>query len=98
MDMIGKIRRLHSREKMSVRGIARKTGLSRNTITKWLMGPVSEPKYRRGPQPKKLDAYAEAVVTALKASPRTEADPWVLTGNGPSECASVVNSRVLRRR
>jgi len=75
MDMIGKIRRLHGREKMSVREIARKTGLSRNTVSRWLMGPVSEPQYRRGPQPKKLDAYAEVVVTALKADahrPRRE--------------------------
>ena len=35
MDMIGRIRRLHSRKKKSVREIARITGLSRNTISKW---------------------------------------------------------------
>ena len=49
MDMIGKIRRLHSRGKKSEREIARLTGLSRNTVAKWLQGPVVEaPKYRRG--------------------------------------------------
>jgi DNA-binding GntR family transcriptional regulator len=32
MDMIGKIRRLHARDKLSEREIARKTGLSRNTF------------------------------------------------------------------
>ena len=37
MDMIGRIRRLHSRKKKSVREIARITGLSRNTISKCCM-------------------------------------------------------------
>ena len=36
MDMIGKIRRLHARDKLSEREIARKMGLSRNTVSKWL--------------------------------------------------------------
>ena len=34
MDMIGRIRRLHSRGKKSAREIARLTGLSRNTVAK----------------------------------------------------------------
>ena len=34
MDMIGRIRRLHSRKKKSEREISRITGLSRNTISK----------------------------------------------------------------
>jgi transposase len=67
MDMIGKIRRLHSRGKKSEREIARVTGLSRNTVRKWLRGPLREPKYRRGPQPNKLDAFHEALRLALKA-------------------------------
>ena len=36
MDMIGRIRRLSSRGKKSKREIARMTGLSRNTVAKWL--------------------------------------------------------------
>jgi transcriptional regulator with XRE-family HTH domain len=52
MDMIGRIRRLHSRKKMSEREIARITGLSRNTVAKWLHGQVDgPPKYRRGDKP-----------------------------------------------
>ena len=52
MDMIGRIRRLHSRGKKSEREIARMTGLSRNTVAKWLHGEVGgPPKYRRQPQP-----------------------------------------------
>ena len=68
MDMIGKIRRLHSRGKKSEREIARMTGLSRNTVAKWLSGPLADaPKYRRGPQPSKLTAFAEELETSLKA-------------------------------
>jgi len=67
MDMIGRIRRMYSRGKKSEREIARTTGLSRNTIAKWLHGPLAgEPKCRRGEQPKKLSAFHEALVQALK--------------------------------
>ena len=41
MDMVGKIRRLHSRGNKSVREIAQMTGLSRNTVAKWLKEPSS---------------------------------------------------------
>ena len=67
MDMIGRIRRMYSRGKKSEREIARITGLSRNTIAKWLHGPLAGgPKYRRGEQPKKLTAFHEALVPALQ--------------------------------
>ena len=60
MDMIGRIRRLHSRGKKSEREISRMTGLSRNTIAKWLKAPLDgEPKYRRSEQPGKLTAFHE---------------------------------------
>lgn len=47
MDMIGRIRHLHARKNKSEREIARMTGLSRNTVAKWLHGEVDgPPKYR----------------------------------------------------
>jgi transposase len=71
MDMIGRIRRLHSRGKKSEREIARMTGLSRNTVAKWLHGEVGgPPKYRRGQMPSKLMAFEEALKQALKADAR----------------------------
>ena len=71
MDMIGKIRRLHARDKLSEREIARKTGLSRNTISKWLHAPVNEaPKYRREPRPNKLSAFEGTLKQALMADAR----------------------------
>jgi transposase len=71
MDMIGRIRRLHSRKNKSEREISRITGLSRNTVAKWLHGEVDgPPKYRRGEQPNKLTVFHEALKQALKADAR----------------------------
>ena len=69
MDMIGKIRRMHRRDKKTQREIARETGLSRNTVAKWLSEaqPV-ESKYRReSANATKLSAYEAELKQALKA-------------------------------
>ena len=71
MDLIGRIRRLHGRDKKLEREIARITGLSRNTVSKWLHGQVDgPPKYQRGEQPTKLSAFHEALRQALAADAR----------------------------
>jgi transposase len=71
MDMIGRIRRMHSRGKKSEREIARTTGLSRNTVAKWLHWPLQdEPKYERGEQPGKLTAFHDTIKQALKVDAR----------------------------
>jgi transposase len=68
MDMIGRIRRLHSRDKKSEREISRLAGLSRNTVAKWLREPLQEaPKYRRASRPGKLTAFHEVLKQALLA-------------------------------
>jgi transposase len=68
MAMIGKVRRMHFRQKKSVREIVRLTSLSRNTVRKWLKSAVlEEPKYRRTEAPGKLTAFHEALKLALKA-------------------------------
>ncbi len=67
MAMIGKVRRLHFRQKKSVREIARMTSLSRNTVQKWLTAPVKEePRYQRIAGPCKLTAFHEILTLALK--------------------------------
>ena len=67
MAMIGKVKRMHSRQNKSVREIARIASLSRNTVRKWLKSPVEgEPKYRLGERPGKLTAFHEAIKQALK--------------------------------
>ena len=66
MDMIGKVRRMHFRDHISLSDIARRTGLSRNTVKKWARSPVEcEPKYRRSEHAGKLAAFHEALRQAL---------------------------------
>jgi len=38
MEMMGKIRRMYFRDKLSLHEIAKRTGLARNTIRKWVRG------------------------------------------------------------
>ena len=69
MELLGKIRRMHVRDKMSERAIAKRTGLSRNTVHKWLEIPeeVQAPRYVRAEKFGKLTALAEELEQALKA-------------------------------
>jgi len=69
MELLGKIRRMHVRDKLSERAIAIRTGLSRNTVHKWLAVPeeVEAPKYERAKKFGKLAAFTAELEQALKA-------------------------------
>ena len=69
MEMLGKVKRLYSRDNKSLHEIAKATGLSRNTIRKWVRETkvVGKPTYRRKERVNKLTAFHEALVLALKA-------------------------------
>ena len=56
MATLSVIRRWALRERLSIREIARRTGLSRNTIKKYLAAGVVEPRYAKRVSPSKLDA------------------------------------------
>jgi transposase len=68
MEMLGKIRRLYLRDKLSLHEIAKRTGLSRNTVRKWLRteDEVAAPTYRREAVPGKLTPFHSALELALK--------------------------------
>ena len=71
MAMIGKVLRMHRREKKSVREIVKATSLSRNTVRKYLRnGEAEVPKYRRPAVPTKLTPFVETVQQALLADAR----------------------------
>jgi len=68
MDMIGKVRRMKLRDKLSNSTIAKLTGLSRNTVKKWLKAPGNKaPKYSRESAECKLTAFEETLEQALTA-------------------------------
>jgi len=54
------------REQLSIREIARRTGLSRNTIKKYLAAGVVEPRYAKRSSSNKLDPYADRLSQWLK--------------------------------
>jgi len=69
MEMLGKIRRMYLRDKLSLHEITKRTGLSRNTVRTWLRSPAvaTPPTYQRTDRPGKLTPFYEALEQALKA-------------------------------
>jgi transposase len=63
--LLSVIRRWHLREGMPIREIARRTGLSRNTVRKYLASQVVEPVYPVRKSPSKLEDYAETLTSWL---------------------------------
>ena len=59
MGLLNVIRRMALREKLPIREIARRTGLSRNTIRKYLKAGTIEPRFAVPERPSKLDPFAE---------------------------------------
>jgi len=68
VGMIAKLRRYRNREGLSLREIARKTGLSRNTVRRWLrQEKMVEPLYPARASHSIVDPWAESLALALKA-------------------------------
>ena len=60
MGMLAKIRRMHIRDGIPLREIARQTGLSRNTIRTWLRQPeMTQPQYPARKGQSVLDPWAD---------------------------------------
>ena len=66
MALLSVIRRWHFREGMPIREIERRTGLSRNTIRRYLRAGAVEPKFKVPERPSKLDPFAEKLATWLR--------------------------------
>ena len=66
MALLSVIRRWHFREHLSIREICRRTGLSRNTIRKYLRSDTVEPAFKVPDRPSKLDPFADRLSGWLK--------------------------------
>ncbi|HCE7218700.1 TPA: IS21 family transposase [Pseudomonas aeruginosa] len=68
MEMMGKIRRMYFRDQLSLHEITKRTGLSRNTIRKWIRAPeATQPVYQRCAVFNKLSPFHATLEQALKA-------------------------------
>lgn len=65
MALVGVIRRWHLRDGIPIREIVRRTGLSRNTVRKYLASQDLEPAYPARKSPSKLDEYEESLTNWL---------------------------------
>jgi transposase len=59
MELLSVIRRWRQRDHFSIREISRRTGLSRNTVRKYLRSDSVEPKFNVPDRPSKLGPYAD---------------------------------------
>src|SRR5271167_3257649 len=66
MELLSVIRRWRYRDHFSIREISRRTGLSRNTVRKYLRADTVEPKFNIPDRPSKLDPYADKLSQMLR--------------------------------
>jgi len=65
MELLSVIRRWRLRDHFSIREISRRTGLSRNTVRKYLRSDIVEPKFKVADRTSKLDPYADRLSRML---------------------------------
>ena len=66
MALLSVIRRWHYRDHLSIREIAKRTGLSRNTVRKYLRSDIVEPRFKVPERPSKLDPFVERLTVWLR--------------------------------
>lgn len=66
MELLSVIRRWRHRGHFSIREISRRTGLSRNTVRKYLRSDGVEPRFNVPDRPSKLDLYADKLSAMLR--------------------------------
>ncbi len=67
MALLGIIRRWHIREQIPLREIARRLGISRNTVRRYLRSETIEPAYAERRSTRAIDKYAFQLSALLKS-------------------------------
>lgn len=75
MALLSVIRRWHLRDKISIREIARRTKLSRNTIAKYLASGETCPRHPPRKSPSRLDPYAAELSRWLRTNQQQPRKP-----------------------
>ena len=70
VDLLSVIRRWHGRDQLPIREIVRRTGLSRNTVRKYLANGEVSPSYPARKSTSKLDAFSETLLSWLEREAR----------------------------
>jgi len=63
MEILGKIQRMYERDKLSLQEVARRTGLSRNTIRTWIPAIQSGRRSAAVPPTVELYEHTNVVIT-----------------------------------
>jgi AcrR family transcriptional regulator len=67
VELLGIIRRWHIRDQVPLREIARRLGISRNTVRRYLRSEMTEPAYPERRTASAIDKYAFQLSALLKA-------------------------------
>ena len=76
MVLLSVIRRWTFRDRIPIREISRRTGLSRNTIRKYLWSDEVEPRFKASDRPSKLDPFAEKLAHWMRVAASSEVDDY----------------------
>lgn len=66
MALLSVIRRWHYRNHLWIREITKRSGLSRNTVRKYLRSDTVEPRFEVPERPSKLDPFVERLTVWLR--------------------------------
>jgi transposase/transcriptional regulator with XRE-family HTH domain len=105
MAFLTVIRRWALRDKLPIREIARRTGISRNTIKKYLREGIVEPAFQTPDRPSKLDPYAAQLTGWLISDQRKSrkerrtAKLWKMQSlGGARKAMAIFKARIARSR